>query len=202
VVLKEHANEFIGLQETKYLLEKMQEKYPDLVLELQRILPISQITDVLQRLVDEGISIRNLKTIFHCLIEWGQKEKDVVVLTEYVRAGLKRYISYRYSAGQNLLAVYMLDRQIEETIRKAIRRTSGNNFLVLGPEMSTQIMNAIKMEIGETNGYMPQPVLLTSMDIRRYVKKFVEPEFKDLPVLSYQELTSEISIQPLGLIQA
>ncbi len=200
-ILRKHASEFIGLQETIQLIKIMQERYPDLVNELQKILSVPQITDVLQRLVEEGISIRNLKDIFHYLIEWGQKEKDTTLLTEYVRTGLKRYISYRYSTDQNLLAAYMLDRELEETIRNAIRKTSGTSFLVLGPEKSQQIINAVKTELGESNGQTPHPVLLTSMDIRRYVKKLVEPEFEHLPVLSYQELTPEVSIQPLGRIQ-
>lgn len=201
MILKKHASEFIDLQETKYLIEKVEEKYPDLVSELQRILTIPQITDVLKRLVEEEISIRNLKAIFHNLIEWGQKEKDPIALTEYIRIGLKRYISYQYSGGKNLLSVYMLDRQLEETIRKSIRKTAGSSYLVLGPDVSKKILDALKQELGNINGQRPQPVLLTSMDIRRYVKKLVEPELKYLPVLSYQELTPEISIQPLGRIQ-
>lgn len=200
-VLRRHAAEFIGLQETISLIKMMEKRYPDLVQELQKILSVPQITEVLQRLVEEGISIRNLKDIFHHLIEWGQKEKDTILLTEYVRTGLKRYISYRYSAGQNLLAVYMLDRELEEAIRNAIRKTSGSSYLVLGPDKSRQIIDALKSEMGDNNGQQPHPVLLTSMDIRRYVKKLVEPELTHLPVLSYQELTPEISIQPLGRIQ-
>jgi type III secretion protein V len=201
IILRKHAPEFIGLQETIHLIKMMEQKYPDLVQELQKVLSVPQITEVLQRLVEEGISIRNLKDIFHYLIEWGPKEKDTILLTEYVRSGIKRYISYRYSADQNVLGVYMLDRNLEEVVRNAIRKTSGSSYLVLGPEKSKQILDAVKREIGELNGDRPHPVLLTSMDIRRYVKKLVEPELKHLPVLSYQELTPEVSIQPLGRIQ-
>jgi type III secretion protein V len=200
-VLKNNAAEFVGLQETKFLINVMEKKYPDLVQEMLKVLSISQITNVLKRLVEEEVSIKNLKHIFHYLIEWGQKEKDVILLTEYIRVELKRYISYRYSAGKNTLSVYMFDRQLEEEIRNAIRKTSGTSYLVLGPEKSKHILDAIKNEIGMSNGNSPKPILLTSMDIRRYVKKFIEPEIKHLPVLSYQELSSEILIQPLGRIQ-
>ena len=200
-VLKKNAAEFVGIQETKYLIGKMEERYPDLVQELLKVLNITQITNVLKRLVEEEVSIRNLKLIFYYLIEWGQKEKDPILLTEYIRMELKRYISYRYSAGRNMLSVYMFDRQIEEEIRNSIRKNSGSSFLVLGPEKSKQIMDAIKKEIGMNNGNVPKPVLLTSMDIRRYVKKFIKQEIKDLPVLSYQELTQEMLVQPIGRIQ-
>ena len=200
-VLKKNAVEFLGLQETKYLINKMEERYPDLVQEMMKVLNISQITNVLKRLVDEEVSIRNLKLIFHYLIEWGQKEKDIILLTEYIRMELKRYISHRYSAGKNMLAVYMLDRPLEEEIRNSIRKSSGTSYLVLGPEKSKNIMDAIKKEIGIGNGYSPKPVLVTSMDIRRYVKKFIETEIDQVPVLSYQEITNDMSIQPLGRIQ-
>lgn len=201
IILRKHASEFIGLQETIHLLKKMENKFPDLVQELQKVLSVPQITEILQRLVEENISIRNLRDIFHCLIEWGSKEKDPVLLTEHVRSGIKRYISYRYCGNQNYLAVYMLDRQLEEEFRKAIRKTAGSSYLVLGPEKNNKILNAIKAQVGKLNADSPHPVLLTSMDIRRYVKKLIEPELRYLPVLSYQELAPEISIRPLGRIQ-
>ena len=200
LVVRQHASEFIGLQETKGLLEKMHESFPDLVEELQKILSVAQIADVLQRLVQEEISVRDLKAIFQSLIEQGQKEKDIIMLTEYVRTGLRRYICYRYSGGQNLLSAYMLDPEVEEVIRKAIRKTGGNSYLVLSPNNAKPILEAVKENIG---GVLPQaipPVLLTSMDVRRYVKKLLETEIKTLPVLSYQELTNDIIIQPLGRI--
>ncbi len=199
-ILKRHAEEFIGLQETKYLLEKMEERFPELVREIQRILPIQKISEVFQRLVQEEISIRNLRTILEALIEWGQKEKDVILLTEYVRVSLKRYISYKYSGGQNILVVYLLDQDVENTVRKAIRQTSGGSYLALDPVTMKKIIDHVKKEVGDLSSNIQRPVLLTSMDIRRYVKKFIEQELPDLPVLSYQELTPEITIQPLGRI--
>ena len=178
----------------------MEERFPELVREVQRILPIQKISEVFQRLVQEEISIRNLRTILEALIEWGQKEKDVVLLTEYVRSSLKRYISYKYSGGQNILAVYLLDQDVENTVRKAIRQTSGGSYLALDPATMKKIIDKIKQEVGDLATTTQKPVLLTSMDIRRYVKKFIEQELPELPVLSYQELTPETTIQPLGRI--
>lgn len=200
MVLRKHAYEYIGVQETKNLIEKMTEDYPDVVQELQKLLSVPQITDILQRLVQEDISIRDLKAIFQCLLDWAQKEKDIVMLTEYVRTSLKRYISYHFSGGQNLLSAYMLDPEVEEIVRKAIRKTGGSSYLVLGPNESKPILDAVKQSIGDISPQSPAPVLLTSLDVRRYVKKLVETQIKTLPVLSYQELTSEIAIQPLGRI--
>lgn len=111
-VLKRHCEEFIGLQETRFLLDKMEGHHQELVKELQRVMPLQKINEILQRLAQEQISIRNLRSIFQALIEWGQKEKDPILLTEYARSSLKRYISYRYSSGQNMLAVYLLDPSV------------------------------------------------------------------------------------------
>jgi type III secretion protein V len=199
-VLRRHAHEFIGLQEVKSLIEKMAEDFPDVVEELQKTLSVPQVADILQRLIQEDISIRNLKAIFQCIIEHGQKEKDNVMLTEYVRIGLKRYISYRYSGGQNILSAFILDQELEEVIRKAVRKNSGISYLVMGSSKTKPILDVIKKSIGDSLFQSIPPVLLTSMDIRRYVKKLVETEIRALPVLSYQELTSEIAIQPLGRI--
>ncbi|MEW4561559.1 type III secretion system export apparatus subunit SctV [Bremerella sp. JC770] len=199
-VLKRYAGEFLGLQETKYLLDNMDDRYGELVKEVHRVLPLQKISEVLQRLVQEDISIRNLRTILEALIEWGQKEKDTVLLAEYVRASMKRYISYKYSGGQNVLAVYLLEQNAEETIRKAIRQTSGGSFLALDPDTTATFVDLIKSKVGDLSQAMEVPCLLTSMDVRRYVKRLLEIELPQLPVLSYQELVEDISLQPLAKI--
>jgi type III secretion protein V len=135
------------------------------------------------------------------LIEWGQKEKDSVLLTEYVRVALKRHISHKYSNGQNILAVYLLAPSVEDTVRGAIRQTSGGSYLALDPAVSRKLLEKIKAAVGDI-GMMPaRPVMLTSMDIRRYMRKMIEQDLYELAVVSYQELTSEINIQPLAKIE-
>ncbi len=199
-LLKRNAGDFVGMQETRYLLTHMEERFAELVREVQRVMPIQKIAEIFQRLVQEQISIRNLRQILEALIDWGQKEKDSVLLTEYVRIALKRQISYQYGAGLNVLSAYMLDPNVEEAIRGAIRQTSSGSFLALPPETASKFMEAIRREVGEISETPPRPVLMTSMDIRRYVRRMIEQEFYELPVLSYQELTQEISVQPLGRI--
>jgi type III secretion protein V len=200
VILKRYAGEFIGLQETKYLLEQMEAQFPEISREVQRVLPVQKITEVLQRLVQEEVSIRNLRSIFQALIDWGQKEKEPVLLTEYVRSSLRRYISYKFSRGQNILAAYLLEPDVEERVRKAIRQTSAGSYLALDPASVKKMLQSVRKEVGNLSEGNQRPVLLTSMDVRRYTRKLVEQEFHDLPVLSHQELTEEITIQPLGRI--
>ncbi|MBI1247965.1 EscV/YscV/HrcV family type III secretion system export apparatus protein [bacterium] len=199
-VLKKYAGDFLGLQETRFLLDNMEQRYGEVVKEVQRVLPVPKISEILQRLVQEEVSIRNLRTILQALIEWGQKEKDTVLLVEYVRSSLKRFISYKYSGGQNILAVYLLDTDTEETIRKAIRQTSGGSFLALDPRTTKRFIDSVRKNVGDISQTQQKPVLLTSMDVRRYTKKLIEVDLPELPVLSYQELTQEITIQPLAKI--
>ena len=199
-VLKKYSADFIGIQETKFLLGAMEARFPDLVKESTRVLPIQKIAEILQRLVSEDISVRNLRAILESLIEWGQKEKDSVLLTEYVRSTLKRHISYKYSSGQNVLPAYLLAPAIEDTVRGAIRQTSAGSYLALDPQVSRRLVDNIKKTVGDLSASAQRPVLLTSMDIRRYLRKMIEQELYDLPVLSYQELTQEINIQPLARV--
>jgi type III secretion protein V len=200
-ILKKHADEFIGLQETRYLLSRLEGRYGELVKEIQRIMPLQKISEILGRLVQEHVSIRNLRAVFESLIDWGQKEKDSVLLTEYIRSSLKRQISYQYSGGLNVLSAYILDPGLEETIRGSIRQTNPGSFMALAPETVQKIAARLKETVGELSPNPPRPVLLTSMDIRRYVRKMIEVDYYELPVLSYQELTREIVVQPLARIE-
>jgi len=199
-VLKKYSSDFIGIQETRFLLGAMEGRFPDLIKEATRVLPIQKIAEILQRLVSEDISVRNLRAILESLIEWGQKEKDSVLLTEYVRATLKRHISYKYSSGQNVLPAYLLAPGIEDQVRGAIRQTSAGSYLSLDPAVSKKLLESIKHAVGDLSASAQKPVLLTSMDIRRYMRKMIEQDLYELPVLSYQELTQEINIQPLARI--
>jgi type III secretion protein V len=200
IILKKYAQEFIGIQETRFLLEKMEDRYNELVKEVQRLLPIQKISEIFQRLVSEDISIRNLRNILEALVEWGQKEKEPVLLTEYVRNNLRRYISYKYSNGQNVLPSYLLDQDLEDCIRSGIRQTSAGSYLALEPDITRKILENTKKVVGNSHLLPQKPVLVTSMDIRRYVRKLLESELYHLPVISYQNLTPEITVQPLGRV--
>ena len=201
LILSRHASSFLGLQETKYLLDRMEERAPDLVREATRLLPVQRIAEIFQRLVQEQISIRDLRTILESLIEWSPKEKDVVMLTEYVRGSLKRQISYMYSRGQNMLPAILMDPALEETIRKAVRQTSAGAFLSLDPDTSQRIIKAVGDAAGQYKTSSQKPVLMASMDIRRYVRRLIESKHYELPVMAYQEVTPEITVQPVNRIR-
>lgn len=198
---RQHASDFIGIQEVRGILEFVEKSYPDLVKEVTRLVPLQKLTEIFKRLVQEQISIKDLRTILEALSEWAQTEKDTVLLTEYVRSSLKRYISYKYSQGQSILSVYLLDPEIEDMVRAAIKQTSAGSYLALDPDSVQLILHAMRSTIVPTPVGGQAPLLLTAIDVRRFVRKLIEGEFPEMSVISYQEIVPEIRIQPLGRIQ-
>ncbi|MER8791432.1 type III secretion system export apparatus subunit SctV [Mesorhizobium sp. M0983] len=199
-VLRRQADEFVGIQETKNLLNQVEGSFPELVKEVLRTISLQTISEILKRLVSEEVSLRNMRTILTALVEWGQKEKDTVLLTEHVRCALKRQICFRHSVGRTLLPAYILSPEVEDTVRNAIRQTSAGSYLALDPRTTRQIVDKVRDAIGNVGQQPHKPVLLTSIDIRRFMRKIIEVDLYGLPVLSYQELTPDISVQPLARI--
>lgn len=198
---QQNASEFIGIQEVRAILEFMEKSFPDLIKEVTRLVPLQKLTEIFKRLVQELVSIKDLRTIMESLGEWAQTEKDTVLLTEYIRSSLKRYISYKYSQGKSVLSVYLLDPEIEDMIRGAIKQTSAGSYLALDPDSVQMILDAMRNMIVPTPAGGQPPVMLTAIDVRRFARKLIETDFPDLPVVSYQEILPEIRIQPLGRVQ-
>lgn len=200
-VLRKNSAEFVGIQEVQNMLEQLEQAFPALVKEVvPKAVSHFQLTDILRRLVEEEISVRDLRSVLQALAEWGQVENDTVMLTEYVRNALKRYISHKYTRGGNTLVVYLLDPQIEETVRSAIQHTQSGSYLALEPEVTQEILTAVRSEVGNLPPTAQNPVILTTMEIRRYFRKLVELEFPHLAVLSYQELSPDMNIQPIARV--
>jgi type III secretion protein V len=201
-LLRRNAREFVGVQEAQTMLDQLEKAFPAIVKEVvPKVVNVLKLTDILQRLVEEEISVRDLRGILQSLAEYGQVEADNVMLTEHVRASLRRYISHKYARGTGTLVVYLLDPQIEEAIRGSIKRTSAGTHLALEPELAQEIVQAVKSECGHLPPSAQRPVILTAMDIRRYVRKLLEFEFNPpFSVLSYQELAPDLNIQPVARI--
>lgn len=200
--LNKHVAEFLGIQEVKNLLDKMQE-YQDLIKELLRMLPLNRIAEVLQRLVAEDISIRNFKIILDAMLEWAQMEKNILIITEQVRKALGRHIAYKYSKGTYIIPCFLLDQTFEDTVRDAIRFTNSGSYLAIDPEISNlfieNLINAY--EESEASSMNVPPVIVTQLDIRRYVRSIIEKRLPYLAVLSFQELDSHTEFSGLGVIE-
>ncbi|PLZ00289.1 EscV/YscV/HrcV family type III secretion system export apparatus protein [Burkholderia sp. WAC0059] len=195
-LLRRHAHLFLGIQETQWILDQLGTDYPGLVAEVQKALPLQRIADVLRRLLEESISIRNARSIMESLIVWGPKEKDMLMLTEYVRCDLSRFIAHRATGGSQRLSAVLLDRDVEQRIRQSIKQTPTGNFLALPPDEMAYLVERVT----ELVGAVPREgvAAVASMDIRRYVRRMVEARIHWLPVYSYQELGEQVELQPIG----
>ncbi len=198
--LTKHVSEFMGMQEVKNLLDKASE-YQELIKELLRMIPLNKITEVLQRLVAENISIRNFKKILDSMLEWCQREKEVVIITEYVRQALGRYIAHQYSNGTYIITCFFVDGDIEDMIRDAIRFNDKGSFLSIDPDITNAIIEKIREGLDENSELEVPPVLITQMDVRRYLRSIIENDFPNMPVLSFQEVEAYVKLNSLGVIE-
>jgi type III secretion protein V len=201
-LMRRYGHELLGVQETQALLDGLERTHPALVREVvPKLVSPVLLADVLRRLVEEGISLRNLRDVLGALAEWAPHERDPVVLAEHVRAALRRAITFQHVRPGGVLPAYLLDGLIEDAIRDAIHRTATGSYLALEPQLSRDIVAAVSRALGpEGMGGTPNFVLLTNAEIRRYVRRLVETAHPDLAVLSYQELAPEAEIRPLGRI--
>ncbi len=198
--LRRHAPLFLGIQETSALLTRAAAEYPDVVKEVLRALPMQRMAEILRRLVEEEVPIRHLRDVLETLADVGQREKDVHTLSEYARIALKRQISYRHAPGGQLRALLLMP-ELENQLREAVRVSNGVYQLALDPATAQAVLDAFTAAIREH-----QPgVIVAAVDIRRHLRKLIEPDAFDTPVLSYQELMPSLKLDVLdrvGLAQS
>ncbi|WP_212625231.1 EscV/YscV/HrcV family type III secretion system export apparatus protein [Pseudomonas sp. PP3] len=192
-LLARNIQEFFGVQETKQLLDEMEARYPDLLKEVYRHVTVQKIAEVLQRLIGERISVRNMKLILESLAHWASREKDVLALVEHVRGTMARYISNKFAQG-NDLRVLLLSPEFEEVVRRGIRQTSGGSFINLDPAESEELMDRLSVGLDNLHIAQKDMVLLCSIDVRRYIKKLIEGRFRELDVMSFGEISETVSV--------
>lgn len=201
MILRKNAKDFITLHETQTMLDRIENQFPALVKEVvPKAVSLFQLTDILKRLLSEEISIKDIKTILQTLAEVGPTEQNTIILTEHVRVALSRYLCFRFGQGQDTLLVHLFEPAIEDMIRSSIVNQNQNSYLALEPDMAQEILNALRHELGQLPKSARRPVILTTQDIRRFVRKLIEVEYYEVAVMSYQELCSDFRVQPIGRI--
>ncbi|GAB7388234.1 flagellar biosynthesis protein FlhA [Bacillaceae bacterium] len=200
-MIKKHAHELLGRQETKQLLDHVKESAAAVVEELvPNLLSVGEVQKVLQNLLKEKVSIRNLVTIFETLADYAGYTKDTNVLTEYVRQALARQITQQYVEKGETLPVITAGASLEKRISENIQQTEHGSYLALDPETTQRICHAIREEVEKFLKSGRQPILLTSPAIRMYLRQLVERTVPDVPVLSYNELEPDVQVQSVGVI--
>ncbi len=198
-LLRARAADFLGLAEVQRLLDELEQFAPATV---RNVVPkpvtLALLTDVLRRLVEERISVRDLRTILESLSTAAMSEKDPLNLTEYVRSQLRRAITFQLTGGSGHLGVVLIDAMLEETVRRAITRTPAGAFLALPPQAARDVLAAVRRALAELPSAATPLVILTQPDIRRFFRKLIESEMPDVSVVSFAELLPEVALKPMA----
>ena len=196
-----HIDELLSRQDVQSLIDNIKENHPTLVDELvPKLLGVGEVQKVLQNLLHEGISIRDLLTIFETLADHAATSRDTDVLTEYARQSLKRAISSKYFPSNETTSVITLDPNVEQEIMSSVKQTEQGAYLTIDPEKTKAIMDALEQEISKLEELGKNPIIITSPIVRMYFKKLTEDYFKDLIVVSYNEVESNIELQSVGMV--
>ncbi|MCI9071665.1 MAG: FHIPEP family type III secretion protein, partial [Lachnospiraceae bacterium] len=202
-IIRQYISELLTRQDVQNLINNMKETNPTLVEELvPKLLGIGEIQKVLQNLLGEGISIRDMLTIMETLADYGSTTRDTDVLTEYVRQSLKRAISRRFFPANETSSVVTLDPKIEQEIMGSIKQTETGAYLNLDPARSKAILNSVGNELQKLENMGKSPIIITSPIVRMYFKRLTEDYYKDLVVVSYNEIESDIELQSVGMVTA
>ncbi len=200
-IIKSHLDELLTRQDVQNLINNVKENHTTLVDELvPKLLGVGEIQKVLQNLLSEGISIRDLVTIFETLADYAATTRDTDVLTEYVRQRLKRAISNIYFAEGEMTTVVTLDPKIEQDIMNSIKQTEQGAYITLDPATTKKILNSVETELKKLENQGKAPIIITSPIVRMYFKKLTKDYFKDLIVISYNEIESDVELQSIGVV--
>lgn len=202
-VIRQYISELLTRQDVQQLVNNLKESNPSLVEELvPKLLGLGEIQKVLQNLLKEGISIRDLLTIFETLADYAPTTRDTDILTEYVRQSLKRAISSKYFAGSETTSVVTLDPKVEQEIMGSIKQTEQGAYLNLDPERTKAIMSSVGNEVQKLENLGKNPIIITSPIVRMYFRRLTEDYFKDLIVVSYNEVETNVELQSVGMVTA
>nr|WP_218652843.1 flagellar biosynthesis protein FlhA [Paenibacillus sp. 79R4] len=200
-LIKGHAHELLGRQETKALIDNLKENYAVLVDELiPSVLSIGDIQKVLAKLLREKISIRDLVTIFETLADYGTYTKDPEILTEYVRQALSRQITQQYSQQGETMRVITVGPSLEKKIAESVQQSEHGSYLAMDPTSSQTLFQKLSEQVNRLIQSGQQPIVLTSPTIRMYLRQIIERSMQDIPVLSYSELEPNVEIQSVGVV--
>ncbi len=195
--LRRHIGLFVGIQETSNLLARAGQDYPEVVKEVARALPVARIAEVLRRMVEEEVSLRNLRDVLEALADAGQREKDVFNLTEFARVALRRQLSHRY-APDGVLRALTLAPELEARLREAVRSSNGGGQLALEPQDAARILDGAIAAVRRSGA----DVVLTPIDLRRHLRKLIEPDLFDVAVLSFHELIPTLRLDVVDRVTA
>lgn len=200
-IIRSHLYELLSRQDVQGLINNIQDSQQTLIAELvPKLLSVGEIQKVLQNLLSEGISIRDLVTILETLADYAPTTRDTDVLTEYVRQSLKRAISNKFFPSSETTNVVTLDPKVEQDIMGAVKQSEQGSYLALDPAVTKDIIDSVQTEVSKLEEMGRNPIIITSPIVRMYFKRLTQDYFKDLVVVSYNEIDSNVELQSVGMV--
>jgi type III secretion protein V len=200
--MRRNAARFLGVHDVKESLQQLQKAFPALVDEIvPKLISLPRLTDVFRRLVQESISIRDQKTILQSISEWAPLTNRADELVAAVRRDLRDYITHKYAGVAESLSAYVLDTELEDTVRAAIVEGPEGRVLALDPRIVDAITASVRRAVdGKRHDEQLGPVFLTAATVRPYVRRLLELECPRVRVVSYDELRPNVVVEPIGRI--
>jgi len=200
-IVKRYADEIMTRQNIQSLIELVKNTNAAIVRELiPDLLSLGQVHKVLQLLVRERVSIRDLSTILERLADYAHLSRDINILAEYVRQSLARQICEEYTDKNGIITVVTIDPALEETMIGAIHQSEYGSFLAIDPNVGEKVLVQISGHLQNFRRLKLNPVILCSPRLRPHFKRFIERSFPDLAVLSYNEIVPQVKVQSIGMI--
>lgn len=201
-MIRGHAAELLTRQDTRQLLDQLKESNEAVVNEVvPDMLTLGEIQRVLQNLLAEGVSIRDLGTIIEAIGDKARLTRDPSLLSEYARQALGRTITAPYVDGDQRLRAIALDPAIEQEVAASISQTSDGEYLAMDPVRAQALVSALRTQVEHAVARGSRPVLLCSARVRRHMRRLVEQAIPHLAVCSYNEIAPGISVETIGVIE-
>jgi type III secretion protein V len=191
---------FVGVNEVIRFTRWAERRYPELGKEVIKTVTLPRLTEVVQRLTREGVSLRNARLLLETTLDWAPKERDPDVIADYVRLAYKRQLCHEV-ARDGLIEVILLSPELEDQLRNSMRQTSQGSYLDIDSELEQMLLDRLEQLSTNVSTPITPPVLVTAADIRRSVRKLIEEEFFPVPVFAFSELTQHAKVKPVGMIE-
>lgn len=199
--IKKYAPDILDREIVKELIENIKKDYSVIVEEVYpKKFDLGEIQTVMQNLLSEGVSIRNLPLILEAIADAAKLTTNLETLSEYVRSGIARQISNSLQGFDGKLRVLTLNPELEENLRGALQETDLGNYLALNPDLNNNFIYAVNDENRKCVGMGYPAILLVAPELRKPIRRILERDLRSVAVLSYNEIVADIELEAVGMV--
>jgi type III secretion protein V len=199
--LQNNLSVFMSMQEVQDWINDASRTFPDLVNEVRQAIQPQKMTEVFKRLLADQVSLASRRPLLEAITNWAGREEDPAMLAELIRVTIRRQICFGCANESKIIVAAIFDPSVEEVIRQSVRRTNLGDFLALEPAMAERVMTHLKAILKEPRFMSPMPVILCSIDIRRFVRSYIIKQGIDIAVLSHQDIAEDFTVQVIYAIK-